>query len=201
MPSYNEVDDDDYAKAEEEALAPDQWRMRIRFTFNHKKKARQEPKSSGMVVAIAAAPHSLDIVVVRSSRLSMICAHSLIQQEKEDLMVLKCTIVEAEEPTSAEDDDDECAKGGAEVVLKIRHPCTAFQSEGGRMLKMLENEAVSALMPHVHAFLKFELDGKSWGGMCSGHYSWSVNNIVYPGASSAGSSHCPAMLQRCSTFF
>ena len=59
----------------------------------------------------------------------------------------------------------------------------ASQVEGSNMLRMLENDAVAALMPPVHAFLKFDYGGQTWGGMCTAHYDWCVNSIIYPGAS------------------
>ena len=78
-------------------------------------------------------------------------------------------------------EEEECRRG-VPAVLKMRQPAAAFfQSEGMRMMQMIENDAVAALLPPVFAFVRFELNGKRWDGMCTGHCDWCVNMLIYPG--------------------
>ncbi len=157
---------------------------------------------------VAAAPHYYDYEdsdekQTVHNRIAQLHAHGHIQRQKKNLMLLKCTVTGVSRTTlraapPAELDAqtaalycnesmlsqttivDECWRGQT-AVLKVRQPAADFQVEGTNMLRMLENDTVAALIPVVHAFLKFDYDGRTWGGMCTGHYDWCVNSIVYPG--------------------
>ena len=74
---------------------------------------------------------------------------------------------------------------GKDVVLKMRQPSSDFNSEGTKMLTMIENDVLASLMPTVHAFVKFEYGGKHWGGMCTDHYKWCINTIIFSGNTTA----------------
>jgi hypothetical protein len=179
------------------------------------------------VTAVAAAPHHDD--EVRQVVPTQLKALSHIQRQKKSLMLLKCTVVSTSTlknkiiPEKTKDNHESMlcnetmqsccfstpkknlqpstTAKGKEVVLKMRQPSTAFHSEGTRMLTMIENDAVASLLPTVHAFVKFEYDGKHWGGICTDHYKWCVNTIIYSGDSYYLFQSCLGLFQSCFNLF
>lgn len=170
---------------------------RLRFSSQVNAKAPE-------ILAHCASPHSEHI-----KRLDELYVHSFAHHPKQDVMVLQCTLrllPAADTPPDAPSgdtpsgDDDEtpadpllrCAekmsdvfskteKNSEQVVLKVREPAKAFFTEGTKLLEMLRNAALAALLPPVHAFMSFEMDGKRWGGVCTAYCPHCVNHIVFPG--------------------